>query len=211
LAGSGSIAGNLVVAPLGNIGAGDASATGTFIVSGSVTLQGTATVRVNKTGGGTANDQIAGYTSVHFGGVLVVTNATSDSTPITTSDTFQIFGTGGTGNFSSIQGSPGPGLAYSFNPATGVLSVVTAAPAITGLAFTGTPVISGTSLTISGTNAGAGAVYLLTSTNIASPINTWLPVWTNVFTGDSSFTTNIPNAVDPAKGKQFYILGNTHN
>jgi hypothetical protein len=74
-----------------------------------------------------------------------------------------------------------------------------------------TPVISGSSLTISGTNAGSGSVYLLTSTNIASPLNTWLPVWTNVFTGDSSFTTNIPNAVDSTQGKQFFILGNTHN
>ena len=211
LAGIGGVGGNLIVAPNGNLGAGNAANISTFTIGGSLNIQGKATVRVNKTGGGTANDQFTGYTSVHFGGVLVVTNATSDSTPITTTDTFPIFSAGGTGNFTSIQGTPGPGLAYSFNPATGILSVVTAAPAITGLAFTGTPVISGTSLLISGTNSGSGSVYLLTSTNIASPLNSWLPVWTNVFTGDSSFTTNIPNAVDPAKDKQFYILGTTHN
>jgi autotransporter-associated beta strand protein len=211
LAGVGGVVGNVIVAPNGNLGAGNSNTIGSFTIGGSLNIQGKATVRVNKTGSGTGNDQITGYTSVHFGGILVVTNATSDATPITTTDTFQIFSTGGTGNFTNIQGTPGPGLAYSFNPATGVLSVVTSAPAITGLAFTGTPVISGSSLTISGTNAGSGSVYLLTSTNIASPLNTWLPVWTNVFTGDSSFTTNIPNAVDSTQGKQFFILGNTHN
>ena len=193
------------------LGAGDASGVGTFTISGSLNLQGSATFRVSKTGGATGNDQIFGYTSVHFGGVLVITNATSDATPITTSDTFQIFASGGSGNFTSIQGSPGPGLAYSFNPANGKLSVVAAAPAITGLAFTGRPIISGTSLQISGTNTGAGAVYLLTSTNVASPLSAWQPVWTNIFTGDSSFTTNVPNAVDPAQRQQFYILGNTNN
>jgi hypothetical protein len=88
---------------------------------------------------------------------------------------------------------------------------VTAAPAITGLNFTAVPVISGTSLTISGTNTGAGSVYLLTSTNIASPLSAWQPVWTNVFTGSSSFTTNVPNAVNPAFDKQFYLLSNTNN
>src|SRR6185312_10128828 len=97
LAGIGGVAGNLIVAPNGNLGAGNANTIGNFTVSGSLNIQGNATVRVNKTGGGTGNDAIIGYTSVHFGGVLVVTNATSDTTPITTSDTFQIFSTGGSG------------------------------------------------------------------------------------------------------------------
>src|SRR6185437_2560210 len=144
LAGVGGVLGNLVVAPSGNIGAGDASGVGTFTVGGSLTLQGTTTMRVNKTGGGIVNDQLTGYTSVHFGGILVVTNATSDATPINVGDTFHIFSAGGTGNFTSIIGSPGPGLGYAFDPATGVLSVVTAGPAITGLGFTANPAVSGT-------------------------------------------------------------------
>jgi hypothetical protein len=50
----------------------------------------------------------------------------------------------------------------------------------------------------------------LTSTNVAAPLNTWQPIWTNVFSDSSSFTTNVPNAVNPALGEQFYILSNTN-
>jgi len=52
-----------------------------------------------------------------------------------------------------------------------VLRVVSAAP-LSAWKFTASPVISGTSLTISATNTGAGTVYLLTSTNVAAPTNT---------------------------------------
>ena len=83
--------------------------------------------------------------------------------------------------------------------------------ALSGLKFTANPVISGTSLTISATNTGAGTVYLLTSTNVAAPLNTWTPIWTNVLNGNGSFTTNLPNAVNPALNQQFYLLGNTNN
>ena len=54
-------------------------------------------------------------------------------------------------------------------------------------------------------------MYLLTSTNIASPLSTWVPIWTNVTAGSGSFTTNIANAVNPALGRQFYILSTTNN
>jgi hypothetical protein len=60
---------------------------------------------------------------VHYGGTLVISNAST--TALTTSDTFQLFtASSHTGNFASIAGSPGTGLAYSFNPNSGVLSVV---------------------------------------------------------------------------------------
>ena len=79
------------------------------------------------------------------------------------------------------------------------------------MAFTAGPVISGTSLTISATNTGAGTVYLLTSTNVAAPINTWTPIWTNVLSGSGSFTTNLSNAVNPVVNQQFYLLSNANN
>jgi hypothetical protein len=82
---------------------------------------------------------------------------------------------------------------------------------LSALNFTASPVISGTSLTISATNTGAGTVYLLTSTNVAAPRNTWTPIWNNVLIGNGSFTTNVSNAVNPALNQQFYLLGNTNN
>ena len=92
-----------------------------------------------------------------------------------------------------------------------VLSVVSAAVPLTGLKFTASPVIAGTSLMIEATNTGAGTVYLLTSTNVAAALNSWKPIWTNVLTGSGSFTTNLINAVNPAQGAHFFILSNTHN
>ena len=83
-------------------------------------------------------------------------------------------------------------------------------PVVTGLQFTAKPVISGTSLTISAMNTGAGSIYLLTSTNIALPLSSWTPIWTNSTSGSGSFTTNLLNTVNPALGRQFYILGSTN-
>jgi hypothetical protein len=108
-------------------------------------------------------------------------------------------------------GSPGVGLAYSFNTNSGVLSVVSASASLTGLAFAASPVISGTSLTISGTNTGAGTVYLLTSTDVAAPLNTWTPIWTNIFSGSGNFSTNLLNAINPTLNRQFYILSTTNH
>src|SRR6185312_10296398 len=128
LAGVGSVSGPVVVASAGKLGAGNTSASvGSFTVNSDVTINGGAFMRISKTGGTPAQDQVVVSGNIAYGGTLVVTNVTSDATPLTTSDTFQLFGVTGTpsGNFSSIIGSPGSGLAYSFNPASGVLSVVT--------------------------------------------------------------------------------------
>jgi hypothetical protein len=192
------------------LGAGDAgAAAGTFYIFNDLTLQGKATLRINRDG--PTSDLINGVGNITYGGTLVISN--QSTTTLTTNDTFQLFSASGTvlGNFTSIVGSPGAGLAYSFNPASGVLSVVTASAPLSGLQFTASPVISGTSLTISATNAGAGTVYLLTSTNVAAPRNTWTPIWTNVLGGSGSFITNLSGAVNPALKQQFYILSNTNN
>jgi hypothetical protein len=100
-----------------------------------------------------------------------------------------------------------------YNPITLTVSVtVVAAPsAVTALKFIGSPAVSGTTLTISGTNTGGGTFYLLNATNATAVRNTWKPLWTNVAAGSSSFTTNLSGAVTPALGKQFYILSTTNN
>jgi fibronectin-binding autotransporter adhesin len=91
------------------------------------------------------------------------------------------------------------------------VTVVTASSGITALQFTAAPAVSGTNLTISVTNTGAGTFYLLNNTNVASARNNWKPLWTNVAAGSSSFTTTVTNAVNPALGQQFYILSTTNN
>jgi autotransporter-associated beta strand protein len=108
------------------------------------------------------------------------------------------------GVYNSTNGSP-------YITGTGSLLVGIPAPTLSYLKFNASPVISGTTLTISATNSGAGTVYLLTTTNLAAPISTWTPIWTNSLSGSGSFNTNLPNAVNPALKQQFYLLSNTNN
>jgi hypothetical protein len=42
------------------------------------------------------------------------------------------------------------------------------------------------------------------------PLSSWTPIWTNSTSGSGSFTTNLLNTVNPALGRQFYILGSTN-
>jgi hypothetical protein len=68
---------------------------------------------------------------------------------------------------------------------------------------------------ISGTNAQTGGTYyLLTSTNMASPLSLWIVVATNILTTNGpngAFTFTGTNVVIPAKTNQFYILSNTNS
>jgi fibronectin-binding autotransporter adhesin len=205
LMGIGNVNGN--VTNNGTIMAGTASSIGTLSFNNSLTLQsgGTTVVKLNKSL--STSDQIYCFGTLTYGGTLQVENLAGT---LVAGDSFTVFFTGGSaGNFTGINGSPGAGLAYSFNPSSGVVSVVTASAGITGLKFTASPIVSGTSVTFSATNSGAGTIYLLTTTNIAPPV-TWAPIWTNVLGGSSKFTTNIANAVKSGTKQQFYKLGTTN-
>jgi PKD repeat protein len=53
----------------------------------------------------------------------------------------------------------------------------------------GNPVLSGGNLILRGTGGTAGVQYrILTSTNVALPVASWNPVWTNVFAPDGSYS-----------------------
>jgi autotransporter-associated beta strand protein len=207
LGGNGAVGGAVTVNASGTLAPGT-SAIGTLTVNNNLTLGGNVLVRLNKSlSPAQSNDMVNVTGTLSYGGTLTVTNIGS---ALAAGDSFSIFPAGGTGSV-TVSGNAGSGLAFSFSPASGVLSVVSAAAPLSGLKFTASPVISGTSLTISATNTGAGTVYLLTSTNVATSINTWTPIWTNALSGNGSFTTNLLNAVIPALKQQFYILSNTNN
>jgi len=66
---------------------------------------------------------------------------------------------------------------------------------------------SGANLMIHGSNGLYGVTYhTLMSTNLAQPLNQWLPVATNVLTTDGNFTLTVTNTVSPVVPKRFYIL-----
>lgn len=202
LAGVGSIAGPVVVAPAGNIGAGDAGASvgSPLTINNSLTLQGIATFRISKNGGVPANDQVIGLTTANYGGTLIVSNVTSDATPLTAGDTFQLFSVSGSesGNFSNIVGSPGGGLSYSFSPASGLLSVVASlASNPTNMTFT----VSGNTLTLSWPADHLGWILQSQTNGLSTGLGT---NWVDVPGSASVTSTNL--TMNPQTPAGFYRL-----
>jgi len=202
---NGSVTNNGTIAP-----GASPSSIGHLSLNNNLTLLSAGVVSVALNATSMTSDQLIVNGTANYGGTLVVNNLAGT---LALGNQFTLFiANSYAGNFANIVGSPGPGLAYSFNPANGVLSVVSGSTAFSGsIAFAGSTVISGTSLTFSATNSGSGTIYLLTSTNLAAPFNTWTPIWTNVLSGSGSFTTNLPNAVAPSLNQRFYLLSNTNN
>ncbi len=67
--------------------------------------------------------------------------------------------------------------------------------------------LSGANLTLDATNGQAGRTYyVLTSTNVAVPLNQWLPLTTNILNASGNFNISIINTVTPAIPQRFYIL-----
>jgi autotransporter-associated beta strand protein len=197
LAGSGSISGPVIVAPFGNLSAGDAAFQGSLSINNTLTIQGAATMRINKNGGVPTSDQITGLTTANYGGTLVITNTTSDATPLASGDAFSLFNASAhTGNFGSIAGSPGAGLAYSFNPVNGVLSVVT------GSANNPTNItvsINGSALTLSWPADHQGWFAQSNSLGITTP-NSWF----DILGSQNGTTLNL--TVTPSQRQVFFRL-----
>ncbi len=124
LDGTGSIAGAVAINSGGTIspGAGDI---GTLAINNNLTLAGNVLIEVNKDFA--ANDVLNVTGTLTYGGVLIATN--TGGTPLVAGDQFQVFPAGGTGNI-LVTGSPGAGLAWNLDKATGILSVVAGAPTL---------------------------------------------------------------------------------
>ena len=135
-------------------------------------------------------------TVVMSGGTLVVTNLAGT---LTAGDQFTLFSAvNPTNNFSSISGTPGANLAWSFNPTNGILSVVsTMATNPTNI----TAVVSGSTLTLSWPADHLGWI-LQSQTN---SLNTGLTTnWVDV-AGSAASTTNIIT-MDPTEPTVFFQL-----
>jgi autotransporter-associated beta strand protein len=199
LAGSGNVPSPVVVAPAGAIGGGDAGGPGTLNISSQpLTIQGKAFMRISKNGGSPTSDTISGFSAVNYGGTLVVSNATSDATPLAAGDTFTLFsGSLPSGNFASIAGSPGTGLAYSFNPANGVLTVITQTVSTTPV-----PIVfnlTGNTLSLSWPEDHKGWTLQTNAVGL-TVTNAWFP-----YPG-SSTVTNENISLDASKPNVFFRL-----
>jgi autotransporter-associated beta strand protein len=105
-------------------------------------------------------------------------------------------------SFMVTGGGIATGATASLQIISGALDLVVTYPTphITGIS------ISGTTLTMTATNGGAGAQYtLMGSTNMLLPLNQWTPILTNQFdqNGNINLATNIVNSGNPL---EFYLL-----
>ena len=75
------------------------------------------------------------------------------------------------------------------------------APGLTGIN------VAGTNVTLNATNGFIGGTYyVLTSTNVTTPLNQWLPILTNVLGANGNFTLTATNGAASGPPRRFYIL-----
>jgi hypothetical protein len=148
---------------------------------------------------------VSGPTSVtiNSGATLVVNNIGS---ALAGGDAIQVFtaASGISGTFGTIiPATPGPGLLWSQSTldTDGNLRVIAIPqPDISGI------VVGGGNVVLSGTNNGSASTHyvVLSSTNVALPLNQWTPVVTNPFNPDGSFSWTY--TIVPAETSRFYRL-----
>ena len=209
LAGVGGVNGSLVVSggatlsPSGTTAAlgvnwGGTNAVGAIAASANITLNGTTVIKLDGSG---TNDMVQAAANINYGGTLSLINIGS---PLAAGNSFHIFSAAGySGSFGSITpATPGAGLAWNTNQlGNGIVNVVTAPsqPVI------GSTKVSGGNLIFSGSGGTSlGTYYVLTSTNVATPLANWTPLSTNAF--DSSGNFSVTNTINPGNPRQFYLL-----
>lgn len=198
LGGTTTFGGPVNVLPGATLAPGTPTAIGTLTINNNLTIGGNLLVKINKSLA-QSNDlvSVTGTLSNTNNGVVTVNNL---GPALVAGNKFTLFSQPVSGGgLLSISGS---GAVWSNNLATDgsiiVLSATVPHPVIRTIN------ISGGNVVVSGTNGTAsGTCYLLSSTNLATPLANWVRVSTNSFDSNGNF--NITNAAGGAP-RNFYIL-----
>ncbi|HEV2434385.1 MAG TPA: NPCBM/NEW2 domain-containing protein [Verrucomicrobiae bacterium] len=202
LTGDGIVNGNVVIGNGAMLAPGGALAKLIFNNDLTLNAESTTVIEVSKSPVLT-NDmaQVAG--TLTYGGTLVLTNISTNS--FTAGDSFRLFNAAGySGTFTGIVPAiPAVNLAWDTNNlSSGVLSVVTLP---TPPPRFGSLTVNGGNCVFRGSNGVPGWPYsVLTSSNLALPVNQWTPMATNNFDGNGDFS--ITNPLNPNLGQQYYLL-----
>jgi autotransporter-associated beta strand protein len=121
LGGFGEIAGPVRINSGGRLAPG--AGMGTLTLGGSLTFAAGSTADMEINAATLASDRVAGSARISYGGTLAVSNVGG---ALALGQSFTLFPAGqGSGTFAAIApATPGPGLAWDFDPAAGVLRVV---------------------------------------------------------------------------------------
>ena len=103
--------------------------------------------------------------------------------------------------FATAGATPDPGTELIALDVIGYNLVPVPQPTITGIS------LSGTQLVLNGTNGlASGTYHVLTSTNLALPLNQWTAVATNRLSASGNFNITATNAVNPNDAERFFTL-----
>jgi hypothetical protein len=204
ISGNGVVCGMLNTTAGGTVapGGGLVGNIGTLTVTNTVTLGGTAWMKLNRAASPNSDRLVCSTAStINYGGTLVVTNIGS---PLQAGDTFTLFSAAGLNNsFTLVL----PGY-YTWNTSqlavNGQISVtaVLPRPSIQNVDFSG---LSGGSITLNAINGNPnGPVNVLSTTDLTLPLSSWTKVTSTAF--DASGNLSLPVSVDPALPKSFYLL-----
>jgi autotransporter-associated beta strand protein len=117
LAGTGTIGGAVTVQAGATLAPG--VTLGTMTINSALTLAAGSRTEVDLNAATGTNDLVRGLTIATFGGTLMVNNLAGT---VTNGQRFKLFNAAAaSGNFTNITPAPGPGLAWSFQPASGTL------------------------------------------------------------------------------------------
>lgn len=150
-------------------------------------------------GGSPAQDQVVSSGTNYYNGTLIVTNL---GTALAPGDSFQLFTAGGsTGNFSTVEGNPGTGNLFSFNPTNGMLSVIAAmAGNPTNLLFN----VTGSTMAISWPADHLGWILQEQTNSLNVGLVSDTNAWVDLVGSGSVTSTNI--VIDPNQPTVFFRL-----
>ena len=177
LSGSGLVSVPVDIRPDGMLSPGNGL--GTLSLSNSLTLAAGSTTLVEVNAETLAHDLVQGITSLTYGGHLVVSNLAG---AFAEGQSFALFGAATSeGDFESITPPPGGNLAWQFNPAIGILSVI--ATEVTPPAFAQLALESDGRFSMAGTGPTNQSYRIFATTNVALPLTDWTAIATGVFSG----------------------------
>jgi autotransporter-associated beta strand protein len=200
ISGDGSVNGSFTIGSGATLAPGNHDL-GSLSFSNSLTLNAGSRTIMNVSQDLQTNNVVGVGATLALGGTLIVSNVDD---LLQGGDAFQLFKAGKfTGNFSSVTLPPlTPGLYWSTNAlaAAGILSVGIETPPLIG-----NVTIANGKLVLTGTGGITnGTYYVLTSTNLATPLPGWTWLLTNQFDAGGNF--NFTNAFDANAPQLFYRL-----
>ena len=200
LSGTGVINGPLSVTSGGTLAPG--GGIGTLTVNGSASLGGSGVFAIQKTNGGTTNDQLVVTSTLSWSGTLLVTNLGG---ALAAGDSFKLFSlkdyTALTGVVPSLPALPG-GFAWTnklaWDGSVAVYASVSTTPTHIGWS------ISGTNLTLRWPADHIGWRLLVQTDHLASGLSPSLADW-SIYPGSTN-VNQVTVPMDPAKPAEFYCL-----